>query len=131
MARPKRKDSAPTSPAPKVRAPDPLIRDLADMFRLLADRTRLKIVLALMQARRLNVSALKVLVKQSQPAVSHHLTLMRSAKLVDFERDGKNNYYFLASDKLRDLLARFFATAEGASLTLDDFQLVFQQKKPG
>jgi DNA-binding transcriptional ArsR family regulator len=128
MKRPKRTESASsaTTTGPAVRAPDPLIEDLARLFRLLSDKSRLKIVLALIEKRKLNVTALTDLVGLPQPAVSHHLTLMRSARLVDFHRDGKHNYYFIASAGLRDLLSRFFSLTDGASLILDDFRLSFQ-----
>ena len=63
----------------------------------------------LVQQGRMHVTALCALLGQSQPAVSHHLTLMRMIGLVGFDRNGKHNFYYLASDHLRDLFEQFFA----------------------
>src|SRR5947209_2069128 len=87
---------APPAASP-VKVSDVTIRSLSDVFKMLADRSRLTIVLALAQDGELHVSALCDLLGQSQPAVSHHLTLMRMAGLVGYRRDGKHNFYHLAS----------------------------------
>jgi ArsR family transcriptional regulator len=104
------------------------LKDLTMIFKLLADSNRLKIVLALVEEEELHVSALCELLGQSQPAVSHHLTLMRTVGLVDYKRVGKNNYYRLASSHLRDLLEQFFADAgnDRNALQFGDFSLLFQ-----
>ena len=126
-----KKKAAPARPAETpIKVSDKTIKDLTAVFKLLADRHRLKIVLALTQEREMHVSALCALLKQSQPAVSHHLTLMRTVGLVDFDRRGKNNYYFLAASHLRDLLEQFFAdTGNGhKALQFDDFTLTYKRK---
>src|SRR5262249_31382080 len=99
-------------------------------FKLLADKSRLKIVLALAQDGKLHVSALCALLDQSQPAVSHHLTLMRMVGLVGYDRSGKHNYYYLASDHLRELFEQFFADTDNAPRVLhsDDLALAFKDK---
>jgi ArsR family transcriptional regulator, arsenate/arsenite/antimonite-responsive transcriptional repressor len=110
---------------------DSLISRLSDVFKLLADKSRLKILLTLAQDGEMHVSALcKVLGGQSQPAVSHHLTLMRMKGLVDYRRDGKHNYYHLDSSLLRDLLEQFFTDAGDGhkQLNFEDFALVFRGK---
>ena len=103
---------------------------LTDVFRLLSDQSRLKIVLALAQDGELHVSALCRLLGQSQPAVSHHLTLMRMTGLVGFRRDGKHNYYHLASGHVRDLLEQFFADSGNGhkQLQFDDFALCYKRR---
>ncbi len=100
------------------------------VFKLLADSSRLKIVLALAQDGELHVSALCDMLGQSQPAVSHHLTLMRMVGLVGYRRDGKHNYYHLASAHVRDLLEQFFADAGNGqkSIQLEDFTLTFKRR---
>jgi DNA-binding transcriptional ArsR family regulator len=112
------------------KVPEGLLDDLIEVFRMLADRSRLKIVLALAQDGEQHVSALKELLGQSQPAVSHHLTLMRAVGLVGFDRRGKHNYYYLKSDHLRQLLEEFFSdTANGArQLQFNDFTLLFKRR---
>lgn len=104
------------------------IEDLTAVFKLLADRNRLKIVLALAQEGKMHVSALCKLLKQSQPAVSHHLTLMRMVGLVGYDRSGKHNYYYLASRYLRGLLEQFFSDPTQQALHFEDFSLTFSRK---
>ena len=118
---------ATTSP---IRVSESTIHRLTDVFKLLADKSRLKIVLALAQDEELHVSALCDLLGQSQPAVSHHLTLMRMVGLVGYRRDGKHNYYHLAAGHLRDLLEQFFADSGNGHKTLqfDGFALTFKRK---
>jgi ArsR family transcriptional regulator len=118
------------APVPTIDVPDSVIKELADVFRMLSDKSRLKIVLALLQEGKLHVTALKDLVNQTQPAVSHHLTLMRAHRVVDYDRSGKHNFYYLASGYLADLLRRFFESAGTSSLKLDGFSLDFSPEKP-
>jgi ArsR family transcriptional regulator len=128
--------------SPRLRAPRPAaettpikvseatLHRMTDVFKLLADKSRLKIVLALAQDGELHVSALCDLLGQSQPAVSHHLTLMRMVGLVGYTRTGKHNYYHLASGHVRDLFEQFFADSGNGqkSLHFEDFALSFKRK---
>ena len=79
-------------------------RDLAssviEVFKLLSDETRLRIVLLLLEAGELNVRSLCERLNQSQPAVSHHLSLLRVAEFIERRRDGKSNYYHVVQEKL-------------------------------
>ena len=70
-------------------------RDLVQLFKLLADETRLRIMYYLMQQDELNVRTLCRLLRQSQPAVSHHLALLRHGGIIEPRRQGKNNFYSL------------------------------------
>src|SRR5262245_36483020 len=117
-------------PASPLKVPERLIQNLTDVFKLLADKSRLKIVLALAQEGQMHVSALCKLLGQSQPAVSHHLTLMRMVGLVGYDRSGKHNFYYLASDHLRDLFEQFFEdTGNGHKvLQFEDFALAYKNK---
>jgi len=121
-----------TSAASPLRVPDRLIQSLTDVFKLLADKSRLKIVLALAQEGQMHVSALCKLLGQSQPAVSHHLTLMRMVGLVGYDRSGKHNFYYLASDHVAHLFAEFFAATGNTEqcLELEDFSLTFSRCEP-
>ena len=66
-------------------------RDLAsgviEVFKLLSDETRLRIVLLLFEYGELNVRSLCERLNQSQPAVSHHLSLLRGAGFIERRRD--------------------------------------------
>lgn len=126
-------ESAVVVPGPSpLKVPDSLVEDLTDVFKLLADKSRLKIVLALAQEGQLHVSALCKLLKQSQPAVSHHLTLMRMVGLVGYDRNGKHNFYYLASDHVRNLFEQFFSRVgnEQQVLDFDEFSLTFARREP-
>jgi DNA-binding transcriptional ArsR family regulator len=68
---------------------DDVAEDLVQCFKLFADETRLRILHYLMQQKEMHVRALCTLLEQSQPAVSHHLALLRVAGFIDSRRDGK------------------------------------------
>ena len=125
-----RAPKAPPAVSSPIRISDATISRLSDVFKLLADKSRLKIVLALAQDSELHVSALCGLLDQSQPAVSHHLTLMRLVGLVSYRRDGKHNFYRLASGHVRDLLEQFFADSGNGQrqLQFEDFALAYKRR---
>ena len=82
---------------------DELLYDLADLFRLFADTTRIKILYALMGGER-SVAALAEAVGVSQSAVSHQLRNLRQAHLVKFDRAGKQAIYALSDDHVYTML---------------------------
>jgi ArsR family transcriptional regulator, arsenate/arsenite/antimonite-responsive transcriptional repressor len=92
-------------------------------FKLLADETRLRILFFLMHEKELNVRSLCDLLKQSQPAVSHHLALLRNAKLIDSRRDGKHNFYHLKPDRFQQLIDTLATTSPGmpSDVRFDDY----------
>jgi ArsR family transcriptional regulator len=96
--------------AKPVAVPEALIKDVVKLCKLLADETRLRILYYLTQSHELHVRALCELLGESQPAVSHHLALMRVAGLIDRRREGKHNFYYLQTDRFTRLLDIFFAT---------------------
>lgn len=106
--------------------PDDTLDRLADLFRMLADKSRLRIVLALAQSGEMHVKALKELLATSQPAVSHHLHQMLDAGLVTLDRRGKHNFYSLATDRMQELLDQVFGTAR--QLRFRDWILSFQKQ---
>ncbi len=125
-----RATKVPVRPTSKIKVADRTIEGLSDIFKLLADKSRLKILLALAQDGELHVSALCELLEQSQPAVSHHLTLLRLRNLVGFRREGKHNFYRLDSALVSDLLEQFL-TDSGNGLKLlqfEDFSLAYRKK---
>lgn len=124
MLRDAPKKSAVKTPA--VPIDDRTLTDLTQVFKLLADENRLKILLTLAREGEMHVSALCQLLGQSQPAVSHHLTLLRMASLVGFRRDGKFNYYRMDGFKLSGLLEQLFNDAgKSAKLDMGDFSLAY------
>lgn len=87
---------------PKSLLTEPLIADLCQLFDLLGDKTRLKIVLALIGGAR-NVGQLCGDLKLAQPTVSHHLSLLRMGKVISNSRKGKEVHYSLNGDFLEKL----------------------------
>jgi ArsR family transcriptional regulator, arsenate/arsenite/antimonite-responsive transcriptional repressor len=84
------------------------IKDLVRVFKLLSDETRLRILLYLTHVEEMHVRALCELLDQSQPAVSHHLALLREAHVIECRREGKHNFYHLLPGRFRQLLDTVF-----------------------
>lgn len=82
-----------------------LLYDLADLFKVFADTTRIKILYALM-GKNLCVADLAELIGATQSAVSHQLRTLKQARLVKFQRDGKNVIYSLSDDHVYTMLAQ-------------------------
>lgn len=91
-------------------APERVVRDLVQVFKLLADETRMRILFYLSRAGELHVRALCDLLDQSQPAVSHHLALMKAAELIELRREGKHNYYRIMPQRFEQSLELLFST---------------------
>jgi DNA-binding transcriptional ArsR family regulator len=106
---------------------DRTLANLTQVFKLLADESRLRILLTLAREGEMHVSALCQMLGQSQPAVSHHLTLLRMAGLVGFRRDGKFNFYRLDAVHLGDLLEKLFTESGRGALNLGEFSLTFSR----
>src|SRR5215212_5350640 len=92
---------------------DSMVRELAQVFKLLSDETRLRILFYLAQNSELHVTDLCNRLGQSQPAVSHHLALLRVSGLIESRREGKHNFYSVQADHFGELLTNLFsATGE-------------------
>ncbi len=92
------------------------IKQLVQLFKLLADETRVRILHLLHQADELNVLELCKLLNQRQPSVSHHLALLRVAGLIDMRRAGKHNYYRIVPKEFEALIARVFQASDSNPL---------------
>jgi len=90
---------------------DQVVRDLAQVFKLLSDETRLRILFYLAQNNELHVTDLCNRLGQSQPAVSHHLALLRVSGLIEARREGKHNFYSVRTDHFGELLVSLFSAA--------------------
>jgi ArsR family transcriptional regulator len=106
---------------------DATVRDLARVFKLLSDETRLRILLYLARRKELHVRALCEILRQSQPAVSHHLALLRMAELIEPRREGKHNFYRIVPQRFEQLLDTLFATVpkEQRSIRFEDYVLSY------
>ena len=90
--------------AVKGNMPDPVaLYELADLFKLFGDSTRLGILWALSESE-MCVCDLCALLKMKQPAVSHQLKNLKQSRIVKARRDGKIVYYNLEDEHIRRLL---------------------------
>jgi ArsR family transcriptional regulator len=112
---------------PGPRLSNALAHDLARIFKLLADETRLRILFLLTQRDEFHVRALCEILGQSQPAVSHHLALLRVAGLIEPRREGKHNFYHVLPERVRQILDRVFTDVPEGSrrLRFEDYVLAF------
>ena len=92
----------------KVRAqlpPDEQLYDLAELFKVFGDSTRIKILYALFEAE-LCVCDISKLLGLTQSAVSHQLRVLKNSRLVKFRREGKTVFYALADGHVRRIIAQ-------------------------
>ncbi len=78
--------------------------EIAEMFHLLGDPTRLRIVVCCL-AGPVSVSALAERIGASPSLVSHHLRLLRAARILRAERRGKQVFYSAADEHIRRVLS--------------------------
>ena len=84
---------------------DEVLYDLAELFKMFADSTRVKILYALFESE-LCVCDIADLLGLTQSAISHQLRVLRSSKLVKFRRDGKTLYYSLADEHVCRIISQ-------------------------
>lgn len=77
--------------------------EVADMFKLISDSTRLRIFWLLCHCEEC-VSNVAAAMEMTDPAVSHHLRLLRQSGLIVSHREGKEVYYKAAENEKADLL---------------------------
>ena len=82
-----------------------LIFELADLFKVFGDTTRIKIMYALSEDE-MCVCAISELLGMTQSAISHQLKTLKDAELVASRRDGKTIYYRLADDHVKSIIAQ-------------------------
>lgn len=83
---------------------DNAVAQLADLFHLLGDPTRLRIVLSCLPAP-IAVGDIAATLDLSSSLVSHHLRLLRAARIVKAERKGKQMFYSAADAHITGVLA--------------------------
>ena len=82
---------------------DEILYDLAELFKIFGDSTRIKILYVLFAAE-LCVYDIAQLLGMTQSAVSHQLRILKNNKLVKFRREGKAVFYGLDDDHVRSIL---------------------------
>ena len=80
-----------------------VLYDLAELFKVFGDSTRVRILYALFEAD-ICVCDLAELLGMTQSAISHQLKILKQAKLVKSRRDGKSVIYSLSDDHVRTII---------------------------
>lgn len=84
---------------------DIVLYDLADFFKVLGDSTRIRILCAL-DSGELCVCDMAALLGMTKSAVSHQLKALRQTKLIKYRKEGKNVFYSLDDDHVRDVIEK-------------------------
>ena len=84
---------------------DETLYDLAELFKVFGDSTRIKILYALFEAE-LCVCDIAQLLGLTQSAVSHQLRVLKASRLVKPRKEGKTVFYSLADDHVSKIIAQ-------------------------
>ena len=82
-----------------------ILYDLSDFFKVLGDSTRISILFAIDGAP-MCVCDIAELLGMTKSAVSHQLKILRHSSLVTYKKSGKNVFYSLADDHVRDIIEK-------------------------
>ena len=91
----------------KLMPEKPTFGELAELYKMFSDNTRLRILWAL-NCSDMCVCDLAVLLGMTKSAISHQLKSLRLSNLVKFERQGKVVYYSLADDHVKSIFEKGF-----------------------
>lgn len=76
--------------------------DLAELFKVFGDTTRIKILCALFESE-MCVCDIAALLSMNQSAISHQLRVLKQARLVKYRKEGKAVYYSLDDDHVKQM----------------------------
>ncbi|MBR3542972.1 MAG: helix-turn-helix transcriptional regulator [Treponema sp.] len=79
--------------------------DLAELFKIFGDSTRIKILFLLSQGER-SVNQIATDLNMTQSAISHQLRILKTSRLIKAERDGKLSIYSLADTHVASILSQ-------------------------
>lgn len=80
-----------------------IVYDLADLFKVFSDSTRVRILVALFDGE-LCVNDIATRLEMSQTAISHQLRVLKQNHLIKYRRDGKSIIYSLADDHVKSII---------------------------
>lgn len=81
---------------------DDMIFDVAELFKIFGDSTRMKIICSLTNSE-LCVCDIANITNSTQSAISHQLRILKQAKLIKARKEGKVVYYSLSDDHVIEL----------------------------
>lgn len=82
---------------------DETIMELADMFKVFSDSTRVKIILAILNQEK-SVNEISNEVNMNRTTVSHQLKTLRDSKLVKYRKEGTTVYYSLQDNHVEQII---------------------------
>ena len=82
-----------------------LLIELAELYKVFGDSTRIKILYALFEEEK-GVGEIANQLGMTMSAISHQLRILKQARLVKFRREGKMVYYALSDDHVRTIFAQ-------------------------
>jgi len=85
--------------------PEEILYDLAELYKIFGDSTRIKILYALFETE-LCVFHIAEILGMSMSAISHQLRILKQAKLVKFRREGRTVFYALSDDHVKTILGQ-------------------------
>lgn len=88
----------------KQQPDDEILYDLAELFKVFGDSTRIKILYVLFEEE-LCVYDIARILNLSQSSVSHQLRILKTSKLVKFRREGKSVFYSLDDEHVREIIS--------------------------
>ena len=91
--------------ARKAMPDEEILLNLADLFKVFSDSTRVKI-LCVLQRHEMCVCDIAALLGMTKSAISHQLRTLRQTRLVKYRRDGKSVYYSLDDDHVGNIFAQ-------------------------
>ena len=86
----------------KAMPTDEFLFDMAELFKVFGDSTRMKIISALLN-NELCVGEIANITGTTSSAISHQLRVLKQAKLVKYRREGKTIFYSLDDDHVKEL----------------------------
>ena len=81
------------------------IIDMAELFKVFGDSTRMKIISALLKDE-LCVGEISAITNSTQSAISHQLRVLKQSKLVKFRREGKTIFYSLDDEHIEQIVKK-------------------------
>ena len=82
-----------------------ILDDLAELFKIFGDSTRIKILFVLLESE-MCVCDIAQLLNMTQSAISHQLRILKQSRLVKFRREGKTIFYSLLDDHVCSILSQ-------------------------
>ncbi len=83
--------------------PEEILYDVAELFKVFGDTTRIKIICVLFEVEEMCVYDLAATLNMTQSAISHQLRILKQSNLVKFKREGKMVYYSLDDEHVKQI----------------------------